>query len=161
MAIRTIFAAASGGSASNGAMGLACQFAHRLNAHVEGFHVIPDRQTLFGADGEGFAMMNAALTDSLLEAGAANALKTRAGFDEIVKRHQLAKRNSPTLQHDGPSACWREETGYAPSLVASRAAFSTSWSWDARVALSTRPTPTRSSRHWRNAGVLYFWRRAK
>jgi nucleotide-binding universal stress UspA family protein len=123
MAIRTILAAASGGSASNGAMGLACQFAHRLNAHVEGFHVIPDRQTLFGADGEGFAMMNAALTDSLLEAGAANALKTRAGFDEIVKRHQLAKRNSPTLQHDGPSACWREETGYAPSLVASRARF--------------------------------------
>ena len=123
MAIRTILAAASGGSASNGAIGLACQFAYRLNAHVEGFHVIPDRQTLYGADGDGFATMNAALTESLLDEAAANAVKTRAGFDTIVKRDHLAKRNSPTLPHDGPSACWREETGYAPGLVARRARF--------------------------------------
>lgn len=123
MAIRTILAAASGGSASNGTIELACQFAHRLNAHIEGFHVVPDRHTLFGADGEGFAMMNTDLTDSLLEQVAENAVKTRVGFDAIIKRHHLAKRNSPTLAHDGPSACWREETGYGPGLVARRARF--------------------------------------
>ena len=47
-AIRTILVGASGGSASNGAIELACRFANRLHAHVEGFHVLLDPVAVFG-----------------------------------------------------------------------------------------------------------------
>ena len=42
MAIRTILAATSGGTASNGAIKLACRLARRFSAHVEGYHVMLD-----------------------------------------------------------------------------------------------------------------------
>src|SRR5438094_10056215 len=56
--IRTILVGASGGLASNGAIELACRFADRLRAHVEGFHVVPDPIAVFGAVGvgDGFAV---------------------------------------------------------------------------------------------------------
>jgi hypothetical protein len=40
--MKTILACASGGSASNGAVELACRFADRLRVHIEGFHVLID-----------------------------------------------------------------------------------------------------------------------
>ena len=56
--IRTILVGASGGSASNGAIELACRFADRLCAHVEGFHVLIDPIAVFASAGagEGFAL---------------------------------------------------------------------------------------------------------
>jgi len=46
MTIRTILAAASGGTATNGAIELACRFARRFDAHIEGFHAKADPRTL-------------------------------------------------------------------------------------------------------------------
>ena len=42
MSIHTIFLAASGGSAGQGAAELACRLARRFKAHVEGYHVRVD-----------------------------------------------------------------------------------------------------------------------
>ena len=53
MSIRTILAAVSGGSATAGAINLACQVARRFGAHLEGFHVLPDPTAVFVAAGEG------------------------------------------------------------------------------------------------------------
>ena len=53
MSIRTILVGASGGSASDGAIELACRFAHRLGAHVEGFHVLPDPVAVYASVGVG------------------------------------------------------------------------------------------------------------
>ena len=39
MSIRTILVGASGGTASDGAIDLACRLALRLGAHLEGYHV--------------------------------------------------------------------------------------------------------------------------
>jgi hypothetical protein len=39
MGVRTILVAASGGTASNGALELACRLAQRFDAHLEGLHI--------------------------------------------------------------------------------------------------------------------------
>ena len=49
MTIKTILAAASGGSASDGTIELASRFARRFGAHLEGFHAKPDPRDLFPA----------------------------------------------------------------------------------------------------------------
>lgn len=116
----TILVPTSGGSASDGAVELACRLAKRFDAHLEGFHVVPDLRDFIVA--AGFDMpVNADLVDRFVEDGKAIAAKAKAGFEKTVVRHGLsvgrpAGRNTP-------SATWRQETGDAPTSVAERARF--------------------------------------
>ncbi|HZT89233.1 MAG TPA: universal stress protein [Stellaceae bacterium] len=126
MAIRTILAAASGGSASGGAIELGCRLAQRLKAHVEGFHALVDPASVLAAAGAGDGVpAMGPFIDSVMKDAAATAAATRAVFDEAAARHRLTHRSQPQMGvSDGEgSACWREETGYAPGLVAQRARF--------------------------------------
>jgi len=127
MAIRTLLAGASGGSASGGAIELACRWAGRLRAHVEGFHVVNDPREVFAVAGGEFGIASAGLFAQLTAEAAAVAANARQKFAAIAARHGLAQRASPGAglppKQDEPSGWWREETGYAPTLVAQRARF--------------------------------------
>jgi nucleotide-binding universal stress UspA family protein len=130
--MKTILACASGGSASNGAIELACRFADRLRAHVEGFHVLIDPMAVFASvgAGEGFALSGEVVADMADEADA-NAAKAKASFEEIAARYRLPYRNLAQLaaarahgtDDCGPSVGWRAETGDPSHLVAERARF--------------------------------------
>lgn len=116
----TILAAASGGTASAGAVEIACRLAKRFDAHIEGFHVMPDpRQFIMAA---GFDVpVTTDLVDRLVEDSKQVAAKAKANFE------QAATRNGLPLGKPGgknaPSASWHEETGYAPIVVAERGRF--------------------------------------
>src|SRR5579863_6167919 len=127
MTIKTILAAASGGSASDGAMELACRFARRFGAHLEGFHARPDPRDLFTYSGDGFGMaISGEFIDRFVKDADAIATKTKAAFTAAASRHQIPLSAAPSLQipeKTGASAAWRDETGYGPTLVARRARF--------------------------------------
>lgn len=125
MTIRTILVAASGGSASNGAVELACQWAARLRAHVEGFHVLNDARAALSLAGTDLAAPSPGLFEQISADAEAHAAKTRAAFEAVIARHRIPIRPVPHAAGDAalPSACWREATGYAPSLVSRRARF--------------------------------------
>jgi nucleotide-binding universal stress UspA family protein len=124
MSIRTILAAASGGAATTGALDLACQLARRFEAHLEGFHVLPDPPALFAAAGEGFGNPAASgLVESMMEEAIARASQVRALFNDIIGRHGIAHCGAPQLVVRGPSACWHEAAGNAPGLVAHHGRF--------------------------------------
>ncbi|HKT19024.1 MAG TPA: universal stress protein [Stellaceae bacterium] len=127
MTIKTILAAASGGSASAGAIELACRFARRFGAHVEGFHARPDPRDLFAYSGDGFGMsMSGEFVDRFVKDAEEIASKTKSSFETIAKRHQIAVGSMPSQQLPGKiaaTATWHEETGYGPTLVSRRARF--------------------------------------
>ncbi len=116
----TILAAASGGTASAGAVEVACRLAKRFDAHIEGFHVMPDpRQFIMAA---GFDVpVTADLVDRLVEDGKQTAAKAKAEFEQAASRHALPVGKAGG--RNAPSASWREETGYAPTAVADRGRF--------------------------------------
>jgi nucleotide-binding universal stress UspA family protein len=127
MPIRTILVAVSGGSATDGAIELACHLASRLRAHVEGYHVLFDPLAVFAASGAGGGV---AVSDALIEEMSANAAagatKAQAAFNAAAQRHGLPYQELPPqagASEDGSSCCWRQETGHAPKLVARRARF--------------------------------------
>jgi nucleotide-binding universal stress UspA family protein len=127
MSIRTILVGASGGSASKGAINLACRFAKRLRAHVEAFHVLPDPISVFAGMGmgEGFALSGDVVQEMVANADA-NAAKAKASFEEIATRHELPHQSHGQMAACldwGPSAGWRQETGDASNVVAKRARF--------------------------------------
>src|SRR5690242_4169370 len=119
MTTRTILVAASGGSASEGAIELACRWASRLRAHLEGFHVLSDARVALAVAGGDMGIPSEALSKQLDAEAASLAARTRAAFETIVKRHRLPFRSAPPSASEEPaaSACWREATGYAPMLV--------------------------------------------
>jgi nucleotide-binding universal stress UspA family protein len=124
--IKTILAAASGGSASAGAIELACHLARRFEAHVEGFHVKPDPFDLFRYD----TAIGSGLTDAFIEKFTADAnaaaASVRAEFVSTLGHHGMNLTSRPATALPGAigaSADWREETGYGPALVALRARF--------------------------------------
>jgi nucleotide-binding universal stress UspA family protein len=127
MTVKTILAAASGGTASAGAVELACRFARRFNAHVEGFHAKPDPFDLVKYD----AVMGASvLTDAFIKRftadADANAAKVRSEFTAALQRHGMdLSRHAPNELPGqiGGSAVWHEEVGGGPTLVARRARF--------------------------------------
>ena len=124
MSIRTILAAASGGAATAGAIDLGCQLARRFEAHLEGFHVLPDPNAAFAAAGEGIGSpASVGLIERVIEEAAAAAAQTRALFDEIARRHAIAHGGTPQVAGRPPVASWREDTGNASALVARRARF--------------------------------------
>jgi nucleotide-binding universal stress UspA family protein len=124
MRIRTILAAASGGSATSGALDLACQLARRFEAHIEGLHVRPDPQALYAAAGDVIGGPDsAALVEIAVEEAEARAAHTRALFDEITARPGIPHAGLPQLALQRPSASWREEQGYVPMRVACRGRF--------------------------------------
>jgi nucleotide-binding universal stress UspA family protein len=124
MTIRTILVAASGGAASAGAIGLACQLARRFEACVEGFHVLPDASAAFAAAGEGIGSpAPVGLVNQVIEEAAVTAAQAGALFEDITRRHAIAHGSTPQLATRRPLASWREETGTAAALVARHARF--------------------------------------
>ncbi len=122
MTIKTILAAASGGSASDGAIEAACRLARRFEAHVEGLHIRADAAQLIMAAGDGFGMPIAGeFIDKFNEDVTSAAKKTKAAFEAALKRHSIPLAAKPPKS--GTSAAWREETGYAPSVLTRRARF--------------------------------------
>ena len=131
MPIKTILAAASGGTASDGALEAACRLARRFEAHLEGLHIRADATQLIMAAGDGFGMPIAGeFIDKFNRDVAAAASKTKAAFEAALQRHGIAQAAQPPKLGDpgkppksGASATWREETGYAPGLLSRRARF--------------------------------------
>lgn len=122
MPIKTILVAAGGGSATEGAFGLACGFASRLKAHVEGYHVLLDPLAVFAAFGaESGVAVSPTFVNELVGQAEAGAAETKAAFEAAAQRHGLV----PAAQPGGGKATsvWRQESGHAPSLVAQRARF--------------------------------------
>lgn len=125
MAIRRILVAASGGSASDGAIELACRWSVRLGAGLEGFHVRSDARLALAMAGGDMTIPSPALLEQLDADAGAHAAKTKASFTAITQRHKLPLHATriPEPADRSPSASWREETGFAPALVAGRARF--------------------------------------
>ena len=128
MTIRTILAAISGGVASEGAIETACGLAHPFGAHVEGLHVKADPADvlpLFGTD------VGVPMYDDLLrmagEQVAESATRAKTAFAAAIAHHSLPERARPAAPSDsaagGVSAAWREELGFASTVVARRARF--------------------------------------
>src|SRR5215469_4954621 len=127
MPIKTILVAVSGGSATDGAVELACRLAARLRAHVEGYHVLMDPFAVFAAAGAGGGV---AVSDAFIEEmsadAAVSATKAQAAFNAAAQRHGLSYQElppQPGAGGDGSSCCWRQEAGHAPNLVPRRARF--------------------------------------
>src|SRR5665213_1320651 len=84
MTIKTILVAASGGSASDGAVELGCRLARRFGAHLEGFHARPDARDLFTYSGDGFGMsMSGDFVERFAKDAETLVVKTKASFDAI------------------------------------------------------------------------------
>ena len=114
MTIKTILAAASGGSASAGVFELSAHLAHRFEAALEGFHVKIDARELAMAAGDDVGMMALpGWIDQITRESDATASRVKMAFLAMTERHHL-----PAL-----SVGWREEVGYAPSLVPQRGRF--------------------------------------
>lgn len=127
MPFKTILAAASGGSASDGTIELASRFARRFGAHLEAFHAKPDPRDLFAYSTDAFGnSLSGDFVDRFVKDSDSIAAKTKAAFEAIVARHQIGISAAPSLgspEKIAASACWREEVGYAATLVARRARF--------------------------------------
>ncbi len=127
MSIKTILVAVSGGTATNGAIELACRFARRFDAHLEGFHAKADPQDLYTYADGGFGLsMGAEFVKKFLSDTAVLASKTKMAFESAIARHsiELTSASSRALPPKNmASAAWREETGYGPALVTRHARF--------------------------------------
>lgn len=121
MAMQTILVAASGGSASTGAIELAFRLAQRMGAHLEGFHVKVDPVQVVALASDGFNMPIAGdWIDRLIADTDALAEKTRTEFVAAAGQHGLSLTAGPRA---AASASWRVEAGDAPMLVARRARY--------------------------------------
>lgn len=121
MTIKTILAAASGGTASDGAVEIGCRLAKSFAAHIEGFHVLTDIRDILVASGTGYDMpVTGEFVDRIIGDAAATAARTKSAFAAAAARHAIAVDAPPGA---GASAAWRQESGYGPILVAERARF--------------------------------------
>jgi nucleotide-binding universal stress UspA family protein len=127
MTFKTILAAASGGSANDGTIELACRFARRFGAHLEAFHAKPDPRDLFAYSTDGFgSSMSGDFVDRFVKDSDSIAAKTKAAFEATIAKHQIGISAAPSLglpDKISASATWREEVGYAATLVSRRARF--------------------------------------
>ncbi len=123
MPIRTLLVGASGGTASDGAITLACQLAVRFGAHLEAYHVKIDPNAILvaaSAAGPG-SVMDSAWVDELTEQADGQAARVRAAFLDVAGRHGLTLADEP--QQGRATAGWREGVGDAATRVAKRARF--------------------------------------
>jgi nucleotide-binding universal stress UspA family protein len=122
MSIRTILAATSGGTASNGAIKLACRLARRFSAHVEGYHVMLDPAEAVGSVVDGIGIPTpAAAIESLINDARARSAAARAQFEALATASEIPRGGPPQAAPQGePSMGWREEAGDASVLVARR-----------------------------------------
>ncbi len=128
MELRTILAAVSGGSASFGAVELACRLARRFGSHVEAFHVQLDPREIAVAAADPFgAPLAGVFIEEAMRGAAEMRARARGVFDEAVGRHGLRVCDDApppgadaALLHQA-SAGWREEKGYSATAIASRA----------------------------------------
>jgi len=128
MTIKTILAAASGGSANDGALELACRCARRFGAHLEAFHARPDPRDLFTySSGDSMGMsLSGDFIDRFVKDCDAIAAKTKMSFEAAIARHQIPASAAPAAQLPekiAASAAWNMEIGYGPTLVSRRARF--------------------------------------
>jgi nucleotide-binding universal stress UspA family protein len=123
MPIKTILAGLSGGTASRGALELACRLAGRFGAHLEGLHVGLDvEEVMLSAGASGFALpVDGRWIDEITANATTMADKVKASFAEAAARNGLALADRPEPGKAGAS--WRMETGDAPVVVARRARF--------------------------------------
>ena len=127
MEFRTIFAGIGGGSASAGAIDLACRLAGRFGSHVEGFHMRLDLRTQVLAAAGLAPLASERIEHARLDAAAETAARARASFDAAVLRYGLPLIEEPPPPGGDaaplarPSAKWREESGYGPATLAARA----------------------------------------
>jgi nucleotide-binding universal stress UspA family protein len=121
--IRTILVGASGGSASDGAIGLACKLAVRFGAHLQGYHIKTDPTEIIMAASAGDVGMptDGAWIDQMAEDAESLAAKTKAAFLAAAAGHGLAEAAEPS--QSGPTVGWRAEIGRAAQLVAARGRF--------------------------------------
>ncbi len=121
MPLRTIVVAASGGTANEGAVEIALRLAKRFSAHLEAFHVRVDPRDIVMMASDGFGMpVSGEWIDQLIADAKTLADKTKAAFVAAAGKHGLALADAPVPD---ASASWREDSGYAPVLVADRARF--------------------------------------
>jgi nucleotide-binding universal stress UspA family protein len=125
VSFKAILVAASGGTASDGAVESGCRLARRFEAHLEGLHIrIDPRQVFAGTAGKGFAMPKPGQTiDDFAVDIAAIAAKTKAAFDAAIVRHGIPLAVAPPRNVGSATATWHEDVGYVPNLVARRARF--------------------------------------
>jgi len=123
MSIKTILTGISGGSATSGAIELSCRLAKQFGAHLEGLHVRLDPAQLAAmACVGGYAMpMDGEWTDRMNSDADTLARKMNKSFDDALRQHGMAATDQPGPA--GASGAWRDETGYAPTLIAQRARF--------------------------------------
>lgn len=127
MTIHSIFVAASGGSASQGATELACRLARRFRAHLEALHVRADpREAILAYGGMGTPVVGDLVERAAQEVADA-AASAKQGFDKAIAEQGLPLKSEPPAVEPGQtvaleaSAAWREETGFAGDLIPRRA----------------------------------------
>ena len=127
MSIRAILVGASGGTASDGAIDLACRLALRLGAHLQGYHVKSDpNDVIIAASMNGPGMpIHGAWIDRSIEHADKLAARTRAAFFQATERHGLTQSDRPPQASvaESTSVTWHEETGSGTALIAARARF--------------------------------------
>ncbi|HVJ32560.1 MAG TPA: universal stress protein [Terriglobia bacterium] len=122
MTYKAILAAVSGGTASAGAVEIACRLAQRFNAHLEGFHVRIDPVQIIASSIDGVGMpLPTEWIDEMTADAAATAAKSKDLFKAALARHDLAAKERAAKAP--PAATWREEIGSASDLLARRARF--------------------------------------
>ncbi len=123
MTTRTILVGASGGSASDGAIELACRLARRFDAHLECFHakVDPNEMMLAAASGGVGMPVDGTWIDQMTTDADVLAGNTKLGFFRIAESHQLIEADGPGRA--GASAGWRDQVGRAGEVIARRARF--------------------------------------
>jgi nucleotide-binding universal stress UspA family protein len=123
MTIRTILVGASGGTATGGAVELACRLAKRFGAYLEGYHVkIDPNDLVVAAAAAGVGMpADAGLIDTMVTDAESLSADTKAAFLKTTARYDLAERGEqpPTASCAG----WRDQVGPATGLIAARARF--------------------------------------
>jgi nucleotide-binding universal stress UspA family protein len=124
MAIKTIMAGMSGGSASNGTGEIACRLAARFGAHLTALHVRPDVSGMVIAAGaEGLAAAAAiSWTIDTAESLAARQAQAEADFTATAFRHRLSVGTGVETSAS-PGAVWEEQTGDVSGIIAARARF--------------------------------------
>jgi nucleotide-binding universal stress UspA family protein len=123
IAIKTILVAASGGTATRGTIELACQLAQRFRALSKAITCSSIRSCT-RVDGRDAGLgLTGTLIESIEAVARVRAEETRSLFAKVLVRREIAMGEGPHAIEHRASGSWRQESGYAPILVANRARF--------------------------------------